>query len=141
MALAFGPGDTLYTLNLFGYAGSHRCVTGSTNVTVTAYAPGASGDVEPARYIVVVTNGKSFTSDRQYGWYLPNGVSADTSNAVQVWHTAGAVLYGAGASGFVPPSRSLLESREEGTDAGGVAVSSNGKIYRTAAPTVRPMIC
>ena len=47
--LAVGRGDTLYALNVFDWPRSACVFSGPPNVTVTVYAPGTSGDVEPVR--------------------------------------------------------------------------------------------
>ncbi len=135
IALAFGAGDTLYALNFWGYYGACHGRPGQVNATVTAFAPGTEGDVEPARYVVLIKNGKRLIPD------LPRGIAADASGAVQVWHRQGAVTYAPGASGFVPPSRGFAEPRDEGTAAGAVAATRDGKSYQTNSPGIDLMIC
>ena len=131
VALAFGPGDTLYALNVHGYRG--RCdPLARANATVTAYAPGAGGEIAPVRTLVLTQDGKSPGCNDGLGFV--RGLAVDTTGAVQVWHHGGAVLYPPGAEGLTAPLRSIAETASPGSDPSGVAVPSGGWVYQTSAP-------
>jgi hypothetical protein len=138
--LALGRGDTLYVLNVFGTLGSRRCGPyAASNATVTVYPPRASGDLEPVRSIVLVKNGKAPAGANAL--LLPRGIDVDTTGTVRVWHAGGSVMYAPGAGGFVPPVATVTETREDGVEARGVSVSSDGAIYQTNVPKQALTFC
>jgi hypothetical protein len=145
-ALAFGPGDTLYALNAFGYTPNRRCGGllfggGSPNAAVTVYAPGASGEVEPVRNVVLIKNAQTRVRVKWWTLFWPRGLAVDSSGALQVWNSVGSVLYAPGANGFVAPVRTFAEPREDGADAGAVTVSRDGRIYELNVPHFQPVFC
>ena len=133
IALAFGRGDTLYALNVFGYG--DRCHPfGLMNATVTTYSPGAVGDVEPVRNLIVTQDGKS--PGRTYGLRLLRGLSVDTAGAVRVWHPGGSVAYPPGAQGMAAPTHTTVGSGVDGAEASGVTISGDGLVYEANVPSV-----
>jgi hypothetical protein len=103
--LDLGPGDTLVVLNTFDYTGPGRF--GSGYVTVTLYAPGAEGDVEPVRSILVNAGDESFAGRPRLG--SPTGLAVDRRGWVYLSNMMpGAVaVYPRGAAGDVKPARLL----------------------------------
>ena len=128
IALAFGRADTLYALNLLG--SRLLCPAGPTDVTVTAYAPGASGDVAAVRAMTVLKEGQ-----KPQGTYRT--LAVDTSGTVQVWVGGGAMVYAPGASGPVAAVRTIREPRVDRAEPAGVAIASDGTVYQTAVPVFR----
>jgi hypothetical protein len=97
---------------------------------VTAYAPGADGDVEPVRTLVLTPNGKS--PGQKYGLSFLRDVAVDTTGAVQVWYPRGAVVYPPGASGAVAPVRTIVEKPNmERVEATAGTVGEDGIVYQT----------
>ncbi len=134
-ALAFGRSDTLYALNVFG--SRSVCFGRSANATVTAYAPGASGEAEPVRTIVLTQNGQS--PGQKYGLSGWRDLAVDSSGAVQVWYPGGAMVYPSGASGAVAPSQTILEDPgAKNAELAAVAVAEDGTVYQT---TRQPQRC
>ncbi len=120
IALAIGPGDTLYALNVFGaYA------------TVTIFAPGAGGDAEPVRVIEVLRKGENPALETPLA--AMRTLAADDTGAVQVWTSDGAVVYPPSAGGAAPPARVTLEKAVEG-ERGAVTVAGDGTVYQAIGP-------
>jgi hypothetical protein len=130
--LAIGPGDTLYVLNVFGPEVGRSRPRSGLQATVTAYPPGASGDVEPARYIVVNQDGR--TPGREGGLASPRDLAVDTTGALRVWHAGGMVIYAPGARGLVAPIHSMVEVPVDSTNPAGVVVGDDGWVYQTNRP-------
>jgi sugar lactone lactonase YvrE len=138
VALAFGRADTLYALNAFGFWRS-RCgfIAGGGHVTVTAYPPGASGEVEPAHTLVLAQDGRS--PGRGLG--MPRGLAVDSTGAVQVWHPGGAVLYAPEPEGEAVPIRATIETRPDGMGPSGVMVGPDGSLWESGVPSPERMFC
>jgi sugar lactone lactonase YvrE len=131
-ALAFGRGDTLYALNVFGYG--DRChPLGLMNTTVTTYSPGAEGDAEPVRELTLMRDGKSPGSP--YGLRLLRGLAVDSAGAVRVWHPGGSVTYPPGAHGLVEPIRTTA-TPSDGADASGVSSNGSVWVYEGTVPSI-----
>ncbi len=137
-SVAFGPGDTMYVLNVFGYLGGHRCPYGAANATVTVYPPEASGNLDPLRSVVLVKNGRLAPGMPAY--IMPRGIAVDVSGALHVWHTGGSLRYAPGAGGFVPAVATFKETRGEDVVGRGVAVSGAGVSWQTEV-VYRRLIC
>jgi hypothetical protein len=136
-ALAFGRDDALYALNVFGFSGACRGPV-HANATVTAYTPGASGEAEPVRTIVLLQDGK--TPRGKGSWRLPRNIAVDSSGALEVWYPDRGVVYAPDASGAVAPVRTILYSGVASGDPTAVAASPSGTVYQTIVPPA-PMIC
>ena len=135
VALAVGPGDTLYALNVHGYGG--RCDPRATgDATVTVYPPGANGEVEPARTLVLTQEGMSPGCVAGLG--LVHGLAVDAGGGVQVWHTGGTVRFPPGAEGLAAPLQAMVDTTASGTNASGVTVTSDGWAYQTNVPSAGP---
>jgi sugar lactone lactonase YvrE len=132
LALALGPGDTLYALS--AHLPEVRCDSLATwgHAAVTVYPPGASGDVEPVRSLVLTQNGRS--PGRNYGLNLPRGLAVDSSGAVQIWSRGEALMYSPGAEGLAVPAHTVAETTVEGAAAAGVTVTGDGWTYQTNVP-------
>ena len=123
VALAFGPGDTLYALNGSGYSTWCNGIATRPNGTVTAYAPGASGDVDPVRTFPL-------TGDTTG---LFRGLVVDRGGTVQVWRSGGAVKYQPGTEG--PTNHTMVETATPGTVATGVTTTAEGWVYEANTPS------
>jgi sugar lactone lactonase YvrE len=131
IALAFGQGDTLYALNVFGYG--DRCHSlGLRNATVTAFSPGAQGDVEPVRDLILTQDGKS--PGREYGLRLLRGLAVDSTGQVRVWHPGGSVTYAPGAKGLAATVQTNGRGGVSGADGSGVTTSLDGWVYELNVP-------
>lgn len=119
--LAVGSGDTLYVLNAFRW-----WKYGTENVTVTVYAPGAAGDVEPVRSIIVNAGRRS--AGGRLGLEWPGGIAVDERGTVYLanyWPGTAVAVYNPGAEGDVVPTR-LIQGGKTGL-AGPVAVALDGQ--------------
>jgi hypothetical protein len=136
--LVFGPGDTLYALNIFGWPRGHCSFAPPANVTVTAYARDMKGNVEPVRTLIVTREGKS--AGREHGISGIRGMQVDATGRVHLWDGSGEMVFGRRASGFAPPVRgSVAPVRGDAswfplTDASAIAVDRDGSIYAPTAP-------
>jgi len=131
--LAIGPGDSLYVLNAVGFWRCHRAGDTPAEVTVTVYPPGAEGNVEPARRIVVV---QAKSSGLREPLMDPVGLAVDEAGAVYVslaWPGSVAV-YAPGATGSVSPVRVL---RTGGGAPKALAIGENGALYVLTIPSSR----
>ncbi len=130
--LAIGTGDTLYVLNAFQQL--WRCrANDPANTTVTVYSPSAHGDVEPVRSITVTQNGAS--PGRKYGYVSPRGLDVDADGNVYVWMTGTeALVFAAGSSGFVAPTKVVGVSGRTGTEPTGVTRVGGGQVYQAFVP-------
>jgi sugar lactone lactonase YvrE len=119
--LAVGPGDTLHVLNAFRW-----WKYGTENVTVTVYAPGVAGDVEPVRSIIVNAGRRS--AGGRLGLEWPEGIAVDERGTVYLanyWPGNAVAVYAPGAEGDVAPTR-LIQGGRTGL-AGPVAVALDGQ--------------
>jgi hypothetical protein len=121
---AIGPGDTLYVLNVFGH---WRCsMMPPLDVTVAVFPPDASGNVEPARLLVVKAAGS--------GPSAPGGLAVDGKGAVYIsFEHEGIAVYPPGARGRVAPVRRLA-LRKTVTYPTSLAISSDGSLYVVGYP-------
>jgi hypothetical protein len=134
VALAVGRADTLYALNAFGYG--RRCdpVEPGDSATVTAYAPGAGADDPPVRSLVLTQDGTCPWSPRPFN--LLRDLAVDTRGALQVWYPEGAAWYPPGARGRGDATAQfIVETPVPGSEALGVAVTSDGWVYQTNLPS------
>jgi hypothetical protein len=139
-ALAVGRDDTLYVLN--NPTPPNPCPRGPVtrvNPTVTTYSPGASGDAEPVRTLVLPVGANV------------RDLAVDSSGALQVWiggpvfgmsffhgdtaapvmPRAGVMVFPPGASGQAPPARLIREAKADNAEHAAVAVDRKGGVVET----------
>jgi sugar lactone lactonase YvrE len=133
---AFGANDTLYVLNAF-----HLWKYGTGNVTVTVYAPGVSGDIEPVRSIIV-TGGRP-NAARGQGLIWPSGIAVDARGAVYLanyFSKGGVAVFAPGANGpakperFVYPRSAVSTMTWPGMGAVAVAIGPRDELFVAGSP-------
>jgi len=128
--LAVGLGDTLYVLNAFRW-----WKYGTENVTVTVYAPGAAGDVEPVRSIVVNAGRRS--AGGRLGLEWPEGIAVDGWGTVYVanyWPGNAVAVYAPGAEGDVAPTRLIQGGKTRLAGPVAVALDDEGWLHVASVP-------
>jgi len=131
--LAIGPGDTLFVLNAFGY---WKCGSSAPReVTVSVYAPGADGNVEPVRLLVITQEGK--TAGSGFALMRPQRLAVDDEGSVYVSfdQPSWIAVFRPGAKGVVSPNR-ILRMDKTGADPRGLAVGKDGAVYVVATPSL-----
>jgi sugar lactone lactonase YvrE len=128
--LAVGPGDTLYVLNAFRW-----WKYGTDNVTVTVYAPGAAGDVEPVRSIIVNAGRRS--AGGRLGLEWPGGIAVDERGTVYLANYrpgAAVAVYPPGAEGDVAPTRLIQGGKTRLAGPVAVALDGQGLLHVASVP-------
>jgi hypothetical protein len=132
MKLALGAGDTLYVLNAYNW---NRF--GTDQVTVTVYPPGASGDIAPARTLVVKRGPGSEGARRGLG--DPYALAVDNQGFIYIamsggWSDGAVAVYPPGAAGDVAPTRLLGGSGTGLRVPRGLVLNDRGELYVTSVP-------
>ncbi len=128
--MAFGRGDTLYVLNAFTW-----WKYGTDYVSVTVYAPGASGDAAPVR-IINVTPGRTGAGHR-LGLNWPEDIAVGDDGSVYVsnyWPNPVVAVYPPGADGDAAPVRVIGGRGTQVTGPGGLALDEQGRLYMSNVP-------
>jgi sugar lactone lactonase YvrE len=128
--MAFGRGDTLYVLNAFSW-----WKYGTDYVSVTVYAPGASGDAAPVR-IINVTTGRS-GAGRRLGLNWPEDIAVGDDGSVYVsnyYPNPVVAVYPRGADGDAAPVRVIGGRGTPVTGPSGLALDEQGRLYVSNIP-------
>jgi hypothetical protein len=130
-ALAVGRGDTLFVLNAFGqkrYTGFSAFLT---NANITVYSPGADGETEPLRTLVVVEDAKNPKLKLPY--LRVRYLAVDSTNAVHALGPDGDLVYQSGADGTIVPVLVRLDPRLNAA-AGFATVAGDGTVWQAFSP-------
>jgi hypothetical protein len=126
--LAVGAGDTLFVLNAAWWIPK---MYGYPPVTVTVYAPGATGDVAPVRTLTV-RNGEG----KQSGMGTADGIAVDRKGVLYVAMWGAIAVYAPGAAGDIAPTR-LMRISDEYRDWGrSLMLDGKGRLYVSSEPVI-----
>jgi hypothetical protein len=137
--LAFGRGDTLHVLNYPTPPSPCRPYT-RVNPTVTSYIPGASGDAQPVRTLVLPVGANVRDLAVDSSGTLQVWISGPTldfpffgggGGAAPVMRTAGVMVFAPGATGEAAPVRMIRESKADSAEHAAVAIGANGGVVET----------